>query len=91
MGGDEIGGDMSGNIDARLRKLELEAEQELNAPQIIILKANQDENLDEILEANNVKRTGHDLIISVSRGLGGEVPFLPFNERIISISNKVAA
>lgn len=76
---------MSGSIEARLRKLEAEAERELGAPQVIIVKANQDENLDEILEANNVRRTGHDLIISISRGLGGQVPFLPLSERIVSI------
>jgi hypothetical protein len=81
---------LSGNIETRLRKLEAEAEQELNAPQIIILKHDQDEDLDAILDANNVTRTGHDLVISISRGLGGDVPFLPFNQRVISIQQTAA-
>jgi hypothetical protein len=78
------------SLETRLSKLEEASDRQLNAPQIIILKRNQNEDLDAILAANKVTCTGHDLIISVSRGLVGEVPFLPFDERIISIQQTAA-
>jgi hypothetical protein len=76
---------MSGNIEARLRKLELEAGHRLNAPKIIVLHRDDSEDLAAILAANNVTHGENDLIISIARGLAGEVPFLPFTQRIISI------
>jgi hypothetical protein len=78
---------LTGNIETRLRKLELEAEQEMSAPQIIILYHDKDEDLETILAANSLTTTERDLVISLARGSGER---RPLDQRIISAHGKAA-